>query len=311
MSVELSSSSLVNIGNYAFHMCESLRLIHYENHMENGAFLACRDLQVGHFEEDFQQNGPTATMTPQQFHGWIGQVVGHRFHHLPLHRLCYRQACESALNQVTHAERIEQVMQQEDSGNLLVDGFGMTALHILALSVRPNVKLFHLVQPIYPQLTLMMQDKWNTTPLEYLCSNRAPGTMELLQSMLDWGFRSRIQYLGLVQWKQEVQFEMDGFVNDLFGSNVNSSDLVSDRKEQLRQFLLKLLNYERLEALSLLECALWKFKLQQAAAGTSDMNEEDRTLWRFRCGADVVIINALGFIGPIMLPVVKSEALRS
>lgn len=81
-----------------------------------------------------------------------------------------------------------------------------------------------------------------------------------------------------------------------------------------RQTFEWLMHYERLKALSLLECALWKSKLQEQAAimsstetGTvkdmpSVVNGEDRSLCRVRCGADVVIVNVLHFLGPVEIP---------
>mmetsp|Transcript_29182 Transcript_29182/g.70429 ORF Transcript_29182/g.70429 Transcript_29182/m.70429 type:complete len:689 (-) Transcript_29182:17-2083(-) len=350
MSVEVSPS-LVNIGNYAFHLCEKLRLIYHENYLGNGAFFSCTDLQVNLItDEDQEEDDDDDAET--QANLWISNMVGKRFENLPLHRLCYKQACESPKNQVTHQERIGQILQQDYSSSddygtnhhsypidLLVDAYGMTAFHVLALSVRPNIGLFQQLQQVYPKATLTMQDHWKTMPLEYLLCNKAPGTVEMVQSMMEWGFQSRIQFLGLVQWKQEVQFELDGFVADLVATTTTRTTTTSSselqQREQLHQFLLKLLHYERLEALSLLECALWKSKLEQQQAATIRMMEtlgttssnnvvsslqqvnndaagggEDRSLCRFWCGADVVIVNVLSFLGPVMLPNTKSESLR-
>lgn len=342
MSVELSPS-LNFIGKYAFHMCDKLRVVYHENYLGNhGAFFSCADLQVvvGHQlpdndnTDDYLDEGERET----KWNLLICKMVGERFENLPLHRLCYKQACESAKNQVTHQERINNQIQQnildnDDNTNddtnpmddHLVDPYGMNAFHLLALSVRPNIRLFQKLQPVHPRRALTMHDAWKTMPLEYLlCFNRAPGTVEMLQAMMEWGFQSRIQFLGLVQWKQEVQFEMDGLVAD-FGNTTNTTATATataltttqqQRRDQLHQFLLKLLHYERLEALSVLECALWKSKLQQQPATTMSAGStndyvpsfvvqhggEERSLCRFRCGADVVIVNVLSLLGPVMLP---------
>ncbi|CAJ1955976.1 unnamed protein product [Cylindrotheca closterium] len=323
MSAELSPS-LKNIGNYAFHMCDKLRLIYHENFLGNGAFFSCTDLYVPLNHHSVSRFVDECDDQTQNWNAFICHMVAKRFEDLPLHRLCYRQACESHSNQVTHPERIStrQAMMiptydDDDSIMDLVDPYGMTAFHILALSVRPNnVDLFQQLQKVYPRKALTMQDYWKTTPLEYLCLNRAPGTVEILQSMMEWGFESRIlQFLGLVQWKQEVLFEMDGLLAS-FGTIP-----ISERRGQLHQFLLKLLDHERLEALSLLECACWKAKLleQQAAAAimietdggaTTDLISsssvfdagDERSFCRFRCGADVIIVNAMSFLGPVALP---------
>ncbi|KAL3940599.1 MAG: hypothetical protein SGBAC_004883 [Bacillariaceae sp.] len=81
-------------------------------------------------------------------------------------------------------------------------------------------------------------------------------------------------------------------------------------KYDSREIFEWLVNYERVEALSLLECALWKSKLQEHAATMSSMetgavkdmasvvNSEDRSRCRVQCGADVVVVNVLHFLGP-------------
>ena len=79
--------------------------------------------------------------------------------------------------------------------------------------------------------------------------------------------------------------------------------LLADRIENMKQVYNLLERYERREAISLLECALWKAKMNQSMSGTyitylpttSDSTIE-RQACRVNCGAEIAIPNVWPFL---------------
>jgi hypothetical protein len=115
-------------------------------------------------------------------HDELLQVLKHRFDGLPIHKLCYYQ---SYYPTATTLENLENLLEslgnaQECLGRQ--DCLGMTPLHILALSTKPNLKLFQALLK-HNQDDLITKDKWGDLPLYYACFSDAP--LEIVKLFLE------------------------------------------------------------------------------------------------------------------------------
>jgi hypothetical protein len=118
-------------------------------------------------------------------------------------------------------------------------------------------------------------------------------------------FAKHLRWLGLARWKSDMLAAMDEALPIEWSS----------RRNEISLLYFKLATYERLEALSLLELALWKVKIDGCKAASDTENElgeesspkrprmdkshlggVDRRGCRFNSGADVVISNVLPFL---------------
>jgi hypothetical protein len=114
----------------------------------------------------------------------------------------------------------------------------------------------------------------------------------------------RIQWLGLAQWKADMLAALDGALAVDWSS----------RQREIGLLYFKLATYERLEAISMLELALWKVKiderkpvqnkeqlddegsLKKLRLVESDLSQDEvaaRQSCRINSGAEVVISNVL------------------
>eukprot|EP00980_Cylindrotheca_fusiformis_P023615 scaffold10675_cov89-Cylindrotheca_fusiformis.AAC.2 len=130
---------------------------------------------------------------------FLKEALSIRYHGLPYHALCYHQGhytveeslvqFESSARQRTEEEEKEKSTtmphQQEEKEESLrrrtqwwwMDIFGMTPLHILAVSSIPNPKLLDAIitrpqrheEKEDSQLWLVMKDMWGNLPLYYAC----------------------------------------------------------------------------------------------------------------------------------------------
>jgi hypothetical protein len=280
MSIELPPR-LKWIGNYALHNCKSLRNVFVPetvNYVGGGAFHACTDLQ------DQVTNMKTLEGQAEDDCERMDGVLRHRLQELPNHRLCYFHIHEST----------DAIAELQDHHQATTDSFGMTPFHILALSVAPNVDLFQSLAQRYPVEILSQADHWGWTPLDYLCSNSAPQALKLMQSMIQWTIAPRLEWLGLPQWTADIWSEIDILLSTTFAGDT--------RRNQLHLIQCNLARFERLEAISLMESALWKFQMEQVCLQCSfnniaQLGPVDRTYCRISCGADIVLVNVLMFLG--------------
>jgi hypothetical protein len=120
----------------------------------------------------------------------------------------------------------------------------------------------------------------------------------------------RIQWLGLAQWKADMLAALDGALAVDWSS----------RQREIGLLYFELATYERLEAISMLELALWKVKieerkpvqnkehlddegsLEKLRLVESDLSQEegaDRQSCRINSGVQVVISNVLPFLDKV------------
>jgi hypothetical protein len=194
-------------------------------------------------------------------------------------------------------------MDADSLGGTKVDAFGMTPFHILALSQTPNLSLLLELLKVYKVDIIHRRDKFGLTLIDYLCLNPTPEATALFQSLLPIIFAKRLRWLGLARWKSDMLTAMSEALATEWSS----------RRNKISLLYFKLATYERLEAMSLLELALWKVKMDGCKAANDDTgNEEsnrkrprldishldgvDRQSCRINSGADAVISNVLPFL---------------
>jgi hypothetical protein len=188
----------------------------------------------------------------------------HRFDDLPVHRLCYYQSYHLLTETI---ENLRQSMDADPGACTNVDAFGMTPFHILALSQTPNLSLFQALAKICKVDIIHTRDKFGSTPIDYLCMNHIPASATVIQSLLQTIFAERVRWLGLVRWKSD----MVASINEALATEEFSS-----RRNVIGGMLcFKLATYERLESVSLLELALWQFKIDSCKAAYETDHQRD------------------------------------
>jgi hypothetical protein len=229
----------------------------------------------------------------------------HRFDDLPVHRLCYYQSYH-LLTQTM--ENLRRSMDADPGTGTNVDAFGMTPFHILALSQTPNLSLFQILMKVYKVDIIRTRDKFESTPIDYLCMNQTPASALVIQSLLQTIIVQRLRWLGVAQWKSDMLAALDEALATEFSS----------RRSAIGMLCFKLVTYERLESVSLLELALWKVKIDSCKSlyetdhqrdgessskrlrlDKSHLDGVDRQICRINSGADVVISNVLPFLGKV------------
>jgi hypothetical protein len=138
----------------------------------------------------------------------------------------------------------------------------------------------------------------------------------LIQSLLPTIIVNRFHWLGLPQWQSDILTLM----NEALAIEGSS------RRRAVGLLSFKLVSYERLESMSLLELALWKGKIDGCkAAIVTDLGRDeeripkrprldkshlacvDQQSCRINIGAEVVISNVLPFLDKVCLHDYYSE----
>eukprot|EP00980_Cylindrotheca_fusiformis_P028601 scaffold22615_cov97-Cylindrotheca_fusiformis.AAC.7 len=238
----------------------------------------------------------------------------HRFDSCPVHKLCYYQSyydeVEQRLKEILNDSSISSSCQQ-------VDGFGMTPFHILALSQTPNLFLFKAILKHYtttmqehttaPPDLIGMKDAFGKTPLDYLAyNNNEAAATEMIRIIIN----QRLKFLGLNQWKMDIQTIMNQALC------TTPTDVVQTTTRPIALLRYKLAIYERKEIISLIELTLWDMQLNEATKKEQQYptfqqqqqeEEENKSVsstmfrhnCRINCGLDIVISRVLPFLSPI------------
>lgn len=265
ISVELPGR-LDRIGDRAFSQCAELRNFSLPSEAHHVAGNVVHDSTSLHY------------IYPSEN---INQQLQQRFEKFPLHQLCYLQGYDSSAALLAKVESIHPEKAE------LLDTSGMTALHILAMSAKPNRALFQAILTICLKSFFSKADKYGSTALSYLSRNSSPEAASVLKEIIWQHAKNRFENLGLEEWKKKVSFAFDSIFDDDFR-----------RLAKIKKFYVTLATYERHESLSLLELALWKCKMElkdirPPTFGSWDSRKECRLF----CGAQVVICNVLPFLG--------------
>jgi hypothetical protein len=280
------------------------------------------------------------------------EALESRFGGLPIHKICYFQAQYSQAAKLKRLEKAiegdapgstsfgrggglfaccmqNQAWEQPDdvtSHGSFVDPFGMTPLHILVLSARPNIQVCEVLLTNYPS-NILQNDKNGRSPMDYVCMANAPiaiaklllttqqtffqnespnwkycisianryDSLELILFFVRSNINHRLDYLGLRKWAKDVS-AMIGRIADF--SHPES------REEHIDRIYHRLVFYEEKEILSLLELALWKAKMDvelRTSRKTSNIpamifDATTRRNCRINSGTEIVIHNVLPFL---------------
>jgi hypothetical protein len=102
-----------------------------------------------------------------------------RFDGLPIHKLCYYQSYYPTKSTLANLKLERESL---DASSPRQDCLGMTPLHILSLSTKPNLELFRDLVQNYPQ-DVVTKDIWGDLPIYYACLSNAP--LEIMQLLLE------------------------------------------------------------------------------------------------------------------------------
>jgi len=263
VSVELANGLLV-ISEKAFEHCTSLKNMAIPltvEVVEPNAFLNCMKLE--------QRFPYTAE---------LHEALRHRFDDLPLHQLCYQQAFSRTNVTVMYDADMDLLARPA------LDCFGMTPLHLLALSTVPNLTLAKDILQRLPNRIQLVQtkDRWNQSVYDYLflhLKGNNNDARELMEHIVEATILQPTQSLGLDQWRKDVWNRVDVFQTDI-------SELTAGRIHTTYEVLSR---YFQMEVYSLLELAVWKAKMDKD-------RRVDRQGYRIQCGVQVILPNVMLFL---------------
>lgn len=296
-------SSVKHVGTYAFRDCKSLALLNLPEGLEEiseglcencsslralglpstvtrigpDAFRECSNLISLEIPETLQDIGegafvdcqvsmlvfPPATKKQKpKFRSDIqDDAENFALEELPIHRICYYQSFHSL---PVNLQKLEQAIKNEQKS--LEDEYGNTPFHVLAASFAPNFYMFQKLLEQFPADILNKTNYWAQTPVDYLYRSRAPASAQLFEQVLKVTILKRSHFLGLELWKHDVL----RLVNDILASDeeARERDVLSSNEEPcgsraLGELRRTLLQFERFEAMALLESALWKHQIQK------------------------------------------------
>lgn len=302
-------SKLETIGLCAFSKCQNLCNICFP---EGATIKPCALARCEELDEVFQRCRAVdmfAGVESSRRRNLIRSLTT-RFVGLPLLGLCYHQSYyhfEELVRRLNNIEISEGICQ--------TDYFGMTPLHLLALSRSSNLNVWKYVIKKEPS-NMKYIDKFQHFPLGYLLLSHCELAVldvyfasrhELcpFESNLDYIVRCTLSYpsdklrsilrLSLDRWenhqswKQSIMDEVDRLCE-----SSDSRERVT-RAEHLKCKILR--KYQTKEWSSLLELALWKTKMNQSIASSAiSESEAFRQECRQQCGDEVIIGNVLPFL---------------
>lgn len=341
--------SLKVIGEFAFAKCGSLRTIAIPStvtSIQKGAFQSCFSLMSVELPKNIMAIGDKAFNDSYQLKNVavpatineIGDgtfkdlklekfantthteklidVLKARFDDLPIHRICYYHANDSS-----SLKKLKTLLAEDAAAGNQTDVFGMSPLHIAALSAKPNLKLIESLLQHFPK-SLLVKDEWGLFPLYYAIQTDSPVevvrlmvetqgkefpnqipywkalisqatklmSLELTKYLVECSVSKRLQALKLPAWRQDVLDLID---------KIQEETVRSLGQQQINAVESKLMWYEWKESLSLLEMALWHEKVKEATLSNSGVPLDSNERWacRVQCGDQVVISNVLPFLG--------------
>ncbi|CAJ1945191.1 unnamed protein product [Cylindrotheca closterium] len=306
----LIPSTVVAIGPAAFHVCSSLRSVEISI-AQNGhgvleaigpdAFMHCSSLTNIGIPNNCNVGSGAFPASARCCHKFFEMFIDGRmkdlpkrlkgrFDSLPYHTICYQQGHAGEM-----ATEFTPIVQDYERGSERIkDIFGLTPFHILALSAKPSIAaLKMLVEETSMSANGILEfDEWEgyytqtLTPLRYAIENRAPEALAFIKAMLHVLVDQRTTDLGLELWRSDIVRAINSF---------EGRD-GSERAENVHDLFELLRLYERKEAISLLEQAVWKQRIAQTDRSNED---DDRQGYYLKSGAEIVIPNILPYLGSI------------
>eukprot|EP00980_Cylindrotheca_fusiformis_P001801 scaffold408_cov71-Cylindrotheca_fusiformis.AAC.2 len=306
------NEGLERIGAYAFIQCDSLSHVRIPKSvytLATSAFIHCMNLISIEFPEECLFNidlsgceslvslaGPKSIFFFQEDEdrekffqrSKLGSLVdnvadlirrlNHRFDNSPLNKLCYYQSYQSLDDAMAQLHSL--VGDAPLAATTQVDEFDMTPLHVLSLSLTPNLDMLLAVMDAgKPGHMVCVMDSFGCTPMDYLSLNRIPNSDGVIRRLFQTRFG---QTLDLDKfWKSDM----------LQAINTALSLDWSSRKSEIGRVVRK---YQLKEILSLVELRLWKIKIDEAS---TNAQTADREFCRISSGAAAVIPHLLPFLG--------------
>lgn len=288
ISIEFSPKGSLLIGAALLHGCESLRSIFIEPHV-----------RTPHGADIFQSPDQNLDSPPNPLqqvfpgnddnHSILLQGMKRRFHLLPVHETCYYQAHRSTTTTVALLQAAMKKGKEVTNGDL--DVFKMSPFHVLALSSNPDFSLFQLLLKRYPLDFACQEDIWGYTPLDYLVWNQTSCKQTkqqmFLLTVIDRGNRC----CNHPQWQEDIKRKVHSLVRYLRQLGTKPAAYQAKHFGAMYATLAK---YEKMEAISLVELALWKMRLDYDLSPLPSTLRQD---CRFICGASIVIPGVLAFLG--------------
>ncbi|CAJ1932461.1 unnamed protein product [Cylindrotheca closterium] len=252
-----------------------------------------------------------------------------KYDNYKLHRFCYYQSHYSTTESIQWIEEMVHAARQRCAGNhyrdryhtasntemmsylLRRDSLGMTPIHILVMSSAPRIELLQTIVNLVPQsasILIDQKDIWGMTPLD--CVKFPNELFEFTLGVLRLAIGRRVDFL-VPEMQREV---LSSLLHRL------DPERPVQRRRQIIGLLQKLAQFERGEAVCIVEQALWKQKCRETDVLLQDDDEEEdyvntasdrtrsdpsgeilslRELCRLNCGADIVIVNVLTFLGKV------------
>lgn len=322
VEANLSATAISEVSSYVFCNCRSLQTVSLPNSVEriwDRAFHNCAclitvalPLDSKSIEIKGQQSfsGCTSlanfvlpagskaeansfaecTLLQDRFGEEVDRIVAGlvtRFDGFPVHRLCYDHSARSA-------EKLRQCIgegRRRDEEQALVDDFGMTPFHIVFSSIEPTQDLLQVLLDNYPCRSSVRdcKDATGKLAMEYLLGNNNNWTettttrVSLLQTTLQrWMVDPIVHWGAPPSWIDDIQSKVQAIL-------VMVGD--DSRRERRMALLLEACSvfsqYERIEAMSILEMALWKRQLKDGWSSCSSSrdggNPADALLYREEC----------------------------
>jgi hypothetical protein len=290
LSIEVAEQGLQRIEAGAFKNCEDLRSIYIPDtvtHMGANVFDGCTKLKEALPGDDEK----------------LLNTLRNRFQDLPIHRLTYFHSYQDVDDNL---DALTVGFSQEASGDAPpgTDAFGMTPLHLMALSSKPDLEVaLYLVQR-YSEYHVL-EDRWGRLPVIYLCQSGPPNSVELVKKVARVVQPAIMETFHLEAWKKQ----MDAYIGSL-----EETDDCRARSNQIQRVLKIIDKYRTKEKLCSVELMLWKMKLQESFmesteeekrpkkraknnSGDSIPDPTHRIHCRMTCGAESVIANVVPFLG--------------
>ncbi|KAL3903610.1 MAG: hypothetical protein SGILL_010380 [Bacillariaceae sp.] len=237
-------SSTRNLGPRAFMGCKKLMALDVPRMMNTiggEAFAGCESLssiglQYGCWVQDTKLSPNVSNETLRS-----------RFdrEEYKLHEIVYFDVPH--LSAATSMNSIERLLGSGKSIRRL-DELGMTAVHIMAQSAKPQVDVFKAVLKGTKLADLSRKDDFGKTPADYLYLSRAPGSGSMLHCLARRTFEPLCGRLGSKKWSDDLKSK----VESLRGTSPNS------KRSVYSDLVLTMNRYQRMEQMSLLELALRK-----------------------------------------------------
>eukprot|EP00980_Cylindrotheca_fusiformis_P011224 scaffold2574_cov98-Cylindrotheca_fusiformis.AAC.14 len=220
------------IGYQAFAECEQLKNVRLPSTalIGNGVFDGCHKLHELH---------PSSSD--------LETALRNRFSELPIHEICYFHVSQEE-SSATYLEQFDEMALSCGQR----DVYGMTPLHILALSTVPNLPLCEALCEKRNE-DLMTADYWGCLPMGYFAINFAQGMLPSIKCILKASYGRKIGGLGLESWKSTILEAIEC---------LQWSNNMDQRKEDLFHIRSKVSRYWRKELTSLMELAIWKCSME-------------------------------------------------